>query len=156
MNPLRQYKMPISYKKIEDEDILSEKSQLDHYKDEIEHFKKTSELYISLFSNSKRLYREEGKPDHIQLIAIRIYQDTRAAFILALKGMYPQSASLLRGSLESINLIYDFVINPQHEDLWFDAGKNKRAELFKASSVRKRVEESNITNIEPSKGLYNL
>ena len=143
----KRYKMPITYKNIEDEDILLEKSQLNHYKDEIEHFKKTSELYISLFSNSKRLHRENGKLDHVQLIAVRIFQDTRVAFILALKGMYPQAASLLRGSLESINLIYDFVINPEHEDLWFDAGKNKRAELFKTGTVRKRVDEANIINL---------
>lgn len=150
------YKNPISYKDIAENDINIENEQLDKYRDEIEHFKTTAELYISLFANSKRLRREVGKTDNVQLIAIRIFQDTGAALLLALKGLYPQSSSLLRGTLESINLIYDFIINPQHEDLWFDGSKRKRSEIFKASAVRKRVEDARVMDSKPSKELYAL
>jgi len=153
---VRAYKVPITWQNIEEQDTSFEKRQASLYKDEISHFKRMSELYISLFSNSKRINRATGKPDYIQLIAIRIFQDSRGAFILAMKGLYPQAESLLRGVLESINLIYDFIASPTHEDLWFNASISKREKLFKASEVRKRVESSKITNLEPSKGLYSL
>lgn len=152
----RKYKIPVTYKKLEDNDLLLEHSNSEKYKEEIEHFKQTSELYISLFSNSKRLNRDEAKVDYVQLVAIRIFQDTRAALILALKGLYPQFASLLRGVLESYYLVYDFKINPGHEDIWFDGSKSKRKELFKLSEIKKRVEEGKVTRTDSIKGLYSL
>lgn len=152
----KKYKIPVTYKNLEDQDILLEHSNGEKYKEEIDHFKQTSELYISLFSNSKRINRDEAKGDYVQLVAIRIFQDTRAALILALKGLYPQSSSLLRGVLESYCLVYDFKINPDHEDVWFDGSKTKRKELFKLSEIKTRVEESKVIDTTPIKGLYSL
>lgn len=152
----KKYNTPITFNNLEDKDIFFEKINSEKYKEEIEHFKQTAELFISLFSNSKRINREEGKVDFVQLVAIRIFQDTRAALILALKGLFPQSSSLLRGVLESCYLIYDFKINPEHEDLWFDGAKSKRKELFKLSEIKKRVEEAHVVDTTPLKGLYNL
>lgn len=152
----KKYNTPISFSLLENEDKSFETFYKEKYKEEIEHFKQTAELYISLFSNSKRTDRDKTKVDYVQLVAIRIFQDTRAALILALKGLFPQSASLLRGVLESYYLAYDFKVNPDHEDLWFNGSKSKREELFKLSEIKKRVEEAKVTDTSPLKGLYNL
>lgn len=138
------------------EDISFEIQNNKRYRDEIEHFKQTAELYISFFSNSKRIHHDNSKVDYIHLIAVRIFQDIRAAFILTTKGLYPQSALLLRGVLESCYLVYDLKINPEYEELWFNGSKNKRNKLFKFSEVKKRVDEANVTKTRPIKGLYTL
>ncbi len=151
---MKNYKIPITFKDLEDKDRLFEKNNSEKYKEEIDHFQKTSELFISLFSNSKRIDHDPSKVDYAQLVAIRIFQDTRAAFLLALKGLFPQSSSLLRGVLESTYLVYDFKINPSHEDLWFNGSKNQRNKLFKLSEIKSRVEASRDT--APIKGLYKL
>ena len=157
MNESNKYKTPVTYKDIEDKDFLLESTQSLKYIDEIVLYKKTAELYLSLFPNARRLYREVDKVDYIQLLAVRIFHDTRAALILSNRGLYPQASALLRGVLDSFNLIYDFKINPENEDLWFNAGKNKRDVMFKAGAVRKRVEESGVNkSSEGSKNLYNL
>lgn len=153
---IKKYKNPITYDTVVDQDELVNAELSKRYKDELLHFSQTSELFISFFANSKRLNRDPSKIDNVQLISVRIFQDTRAALILTLKGLYPQAATLLRGVLESINLIYDFKINPENEDTWSDAGKNKREELFKSSAVRKRVKESEVCDLKPSNELYKL
>ena len=152
----KKYKSPITFADLEREDTSFETANSVKYKDEIEQFKQTAELYISLFLNSKRVNRDDSKVDYVQLVAIRIFQDTRAALILALKGLFPQSASLLRGVLESYYLVYDFKVNPEHEDLWFDGSKSKRKELFRLNEIKKRVEEAKVTDTTPLKGLYSL
>ncbi len=150
------YKTSVDWQAIVKQDELFEKEQGSRYEEEIKHFKRMSELYISLFSNSRRINREGDKVDYVQLIAVGIFQDIRASFILAMKGLYPQAGSLLRGVLESIDLIYDFILNPTHEDMWFNAGKSKREKFFKANTVRGRIAKPNHKNIETSKKLYSL
>jgi hypothetical protein len=149
------YSIPITFSDLEDTDRDFEKYYGEKFPVEIQHFNKTIELFISLFSNSKRTYRE-NKTDYIQLLAVRILQDSRSALILASKGLYPQSIGLTRSVLESISLIYDFKINPTHEDIWFNGSMNQRDKLFKAATVRKRVDAAKITNVANIKGLYSL
>ncbi len=153
---MKDYKIPLTFEDIEKQDSSLEDIQRKQYEQELQHFKRTSELFISLFSNSKRINRDFDKTDHIQLIAVRIFQDARSALILSLKGLYPQASVLLRNILESISLIYDFKINPEHEDIWMDGSKKKREELFKSSKIRRRIEEAKVTDYEPIKGLYGL
>ena len=150
------YKKPVLYQDLINQDERLESKFTGKFEEELKHFSNTCELYISLFSNSKRTKRIEGKADYTQLVAVRIFQDARAALKLALKGMHPQSSSLIRGALESLFLIYDFKLNPAHEDIWFSGSKGKRERLFKASEVRKRLKESNVKALEPGKGLYNI
>lgn len=152
----KKYNTPVSFKNLEDKDLSFEKLNDEKYKDEIEHFKQTAELYISLFSNSQRLNMGEDKVDYVQLVAIRIFQDTRAALMLALKGLFPQASSLLRGVLESYYLVYDFKVNPTHEDIWFNGSKTKRETLFKIGKIKQRVEQSGVIDTTPLKGLYNI
>ena len=97
---------------------------------EIEIFQQACELIISLFENSIRTYREKDRLDYIKLISVRVVQDCRSGLILGLRGLYPQSSSLIRGTLESTFLIYDFKINPSHEDLWFNGSKTKRKKII--------------------------
>ena len=122
---------------------------------EIEHYKRTCELYISLFNNAIRTYPSKGTVDCIHLLGVRIFQDSRAAFDLALKGLQPQSSYLVRGVLEAIFLIYDFKFNPENESIWFEGSKGKREKLFKASKVRNRL-EGKIDTHEAGKQIYNL
>ncbi len=123
---------------------------------EIELFEQTCELIISLFDNSIRTYRKKDKIDYIKLIAVRIVQDCRSGLILGLMGLYPQSSSLIRGALESTFLIYDFKINPVHEDLWFNGSKTKRKKLFKTGEVKKRIEKVLGTELKTAISIYNL
>lgn len=152
---MKSYSSPINFTALEDSDLEFEQYHATKYEKEINHFKKTGELFISLFSNSKRINRDSGG-DNIYLIAVRIFQDTRCAFILTLKGLYPQASALLRSTLESLNLIYDFKYNPTHEDIWFKASQRKREKLFKVSEVRKRLREVKVKTVEVSTGLYSL
>ncbi len=146
----------MTFKDLTNEDISFETKNGKRYRYEIEHFKETSELYISLFSNSKRINRDKSKVDYVQLIAIKIFQDTRAALLLALKGLFPQASSLLRGAIESYYLVYDFKINPNFEDFWFNGSKTQRKKLFKLSAVRQRVKEACVTETGSLNGLYHL
>ncbi len=146
---------PVAY-----QDLLDQGKKLQEIlgrdlKDEIEHYKNTCELYISLFNNVVRTYPSKGNIDCIHLLGVRIFQDSRAAFDLALKGIQPQSSSLVRGALEAIFLIYDFKFNPENENIWFEGSKGKREELFKAGKVRKRL-EGKIKSHEAGKQIYNL
>lgn len=150
------YKKPVVYQDLIDQDIRLESKFSKKFEEELKHFSNTCELYISLFSNSIRTHRGEEGVDYIQLVAIRIFQDSRAALNLALRGMHPQSSSLVRGAIESLFLIYDFKLNPTHEDIWFNGSKSKREVLFKVSEVRKRLKEASVKTLEPGKGLYNL
>ncbi len=145
----------VTYQNLLDEDRKLQDILGIELKDEIEQYKKTCELYISLFNNAIRTYREEGKTDYIHLIAVKIFQDSRASFDLALKGQQPQTTCIIRGALEAIFLIYDFKFNPDNEDIWFNAGKGKREDLFKAGKVRNRLEGKMKTH-EAGKVLYGL
>lgn len=146
---------PITYQNLLDQDKKLQEILGEDLKDEIEHYKRTCELYISLFNNVIRTYSSKSDIDCIHLIAVRTFQDSRAAFDLALKGIQPQSASLVRGALEAIFLIYDFKFNPENEKVWFDGNKDKREELFKVSKVRKRL-EGKIESHEAGKQIYRL
>lgn len=131
---------PVLYQDLLDQDKRLQVVLERDLKDEIEQYRKTCELYISLFDNAIRTYRTEGETDYIHLIAVKIFQDSRASFDLALRGLQPQATSIVRGALEAIFLIYDFKFNPENEDIWFNAGKGRREKLFKAGKVRNRLE----------------
>lgn len=146
---------PVTYQDLLDQDKKMQEILGEDLKDEIEHYKRTCELYISLFNNVIRTYPSKSAIDCIHLLGVRIFQDSRAAFDLALKGIQPQSSSLVRGALETIFLIYDFKFNPENENIWFEGSKSKREELFKASKVRKRL-EGKIKSHEAGKQIYNL
>lgn len=147
--------MPISYSDLENKDYQIETKLRGRYSREIDGFNQTAELIMSLFEkgNSFRTYRKDGR-DCIHLISVRALQDLRSALILGLKGLYPQSSALIRGSLESVFIIYDFKLNPENEDIWNDGGKSKREKLFKASEVRNRIKS--LKETEPAFHIYDL
>lgn len=146
---------PVAYQDLLNQDKKLQEILGEDLKDEIEHYKRTCELYISLFDNVIRTYPSKGAVDCTHLLGVRIFQDSRAAFDLALIGIQPQSSSLVRGALEAIFLIYDFKFNPENEAIWFEGSKNKREELFKPSMVRNRL-EGKIKSHEAGKQIYRL
>lgn len=149
------YILPIKYNDLEETDNEFQTFYEKKFSNEINHFKHATELLISLFSNASRTSKQDGL-DYIQLIAVRILQDSRCALMLALKGLYPQSVGLTRGVLESVFLIYDFKINPKHENIWFNGSKRQRERLFSGKNVRQRVSESGITDVSVGASLYSL
>jgi len=150
------YIKPPTYKDLEAQDSELEGLFTERFRDELGHFKRTVELFITLFSNARRTCGKPRGEDWVLLISVGILQNARAALLLALKGLFPQSMILTRSVGESVLLIYDFSVNPDHEDIWFNGGKKKREALFRANEVRTRVREANVTNAKAAASLNDL
>lgn len=150
------YHQQITSIDLEDRDHQIEETLRNEYAEDIAHFHRTIDLIMAIFDNATRSHGDQTRFDYVQLLAIRIVQDSRAAMSLALKGMYPQAVNLTRGVLVSTMLIQDFELHPDHEQIWAEGRKQKREALFKDEAIRARLEKSQATGIKDAKPLYGL
>ena len=89
------------------------------------------------------LHHETKDPDEvtIQLLGIRLFNTSGAAFSLLMRGYYQNATSLIRDLLETGFLLDDFLSDRARIKLWRESTDKERRDIFAPVKVRSRLDD---------------